>query len=110
MNESKRVRIARALDEIEKMVRDCGSRLFDQAMNSEHLQNELKVNVYEAIKKIADKHDVGFSEVKDEAMRMLSEEFNATLRGIACDVRYVKPYIVDGEYVGVQVKYDICLR
>lgn len=100
---SERVRMARALDAVEKVVNNCCDMAAEHMMKASHMQNEMAYDVLGAVADAAERYGVDQDELAREAMRMLHDELMNTLWPI-CNVRYVKPYKRDGMTVGMMAK------
>ena len=105
--ESKRIRTAKALDELEKVVLKCCKIGTGHYRDATTIQNEDKFNIIGAIMDAADSYSVDVDDLKGETLRMLRNELSETYYGLRCEVRYVKPLMEDGECVGMSVKYYV---
>jgi len=101
---SERVRMAMALDSVEEYVMMAGRDAVEHAESALHVQNELTYTFGMSIDYMARVYGVDASELRKQAMRMLHDEIRRALCGV-CDVRYVKPYVVDGEEAGITAKF-----
>ena len=102
-NMSERVRKARALDAIEKVVDRCCNMAVESVNDSNCLQLELAYDIFGAVEDAAQLYSVEFDWLTKEALCMLRNELNMVLRPM-CEVRYVKPCQKDGKTVGMQAK------
>lgn len=109
MNESKRVRVARALDAIEEVVRKCGEHLFHHAATTTHYMNASSFCIDGVVREAAREYGVHYDELKPEALRMLHEELAVTLDGLRVMEHRVEPYVKDGTCVGMKATFYIDL-
>lgn len=100
---SERVRQARALDAIERIVDKCCEMAVKSVRESKHIQNELTYVIFGAVNEAAVIYDVEIDWLARESMRMLHDKLQRFLRPLG-EVRYVKPYKDDERVVGMQAK------
>lgn len=100
---SERVRTAYALDAIEKVVDRCCESAMDFLENSNHMTAIWKCNMRGAIVDASALYSIDHDVLEKEAWQMLRNELNSRLRPMY-EVKYVKPYIKDGDTVGMEVK------
>lgn len=100
---SERVMRARALDSVERVVDRCCSMAVASAQDDGCIQLELKYDISGAVEDAAEIYGVDRDWLSREAMGMLRNGLNRVLRPV-CEVRYVKPYQMDGETVGMEAK------
>ena len=100
---SERVRMARALDAIEKVVDRCCEMAVEEVVENRHLQYDLTYDIAGAVKDAAEFYSVDADEVAREAWKMLRNGLNNALRPI-CEIKYIKPHQKDGATAGMTVK------
>ena len=100
---SYRVRMAHALDAIEKVVNRCLDSAVDAVENADCFQYELKYDIVGAVREASELYCVDFTALKREALAMLRDGLQRNLRPL-CEVRYVKSYEKDGELVGMMAR------
>lgn len=102
--ESKRVRTARALDEIEGVVNQCCEMAREEAEKKAHVQNTMAFDILGEVDEIAEWFGVDFDELKSEAIGMLRNGLHVTLDGLVLEKK-VEPYMVDSVCHGMKVKF-----
>lgn len=100
---SERVRKARALDSIERYVQRCCDAAVETVRNSEHFQVIIACDVFDIVTETSELYGVDFDSLERESMRMLHDSLQRSLRPL-CEVRYVKPFEMDGRTVGMTAK------
>ena len=101
---SERVRIAMALDAIEKVTERCCEMAATKAREASHVQTDLAFDIIGAIYEAAVIYGVDHGTLEREAWKMLRNGLNRSLRPI-CEVMYVKPHEVGGKTVGMAVRF-----
>ena len=103
--ESKRMRTARALDEIEEALRrHVFDRLRDNANRTNHIQNELRVDIRQSVDEVAREYDLECRDIFGEASAMLINMMKDALDGY-CDDYKIEPYLVNDRLVGQKVRF-----
>ena len=100
---SKRVRTAMALDAIEEVVEMCCDSAAKNVMESTHLQNDVSLDISDAVMDAAVIFGVDVNDLRREALKMLSNGLNLKLRPL-CELRYVRPYETDKGVVGMTAR------
>lgn len=113
--ESRRVRTARALDEIEECIGKLGDYAIAQTVNPEHVCNELRFDVRGMLDDAARKYDLRAWDLKAETLQLLKsaleEAMRTAKRADAVWEWEVTPFMADTacsfECAGMKVKYSI---
>lgn len=107
--ESKRVRTARALDEIEECIWKLCGYARKQTECATHWKNELLFDMTGMLEDAARKYEIGVWDLKHDALQMLKEGLKTTLNAVqaedGCYGSDVYPYMKDGECVGMTARF-----
>ena len=107
--QTRRVRHALALDEIEEIARKCGFYAQGKVADAKHYANEMRFCIAPYVRDIAAEYDLGYADLMADALAMLHEELHKTFHGLRCQVQYIKPYIEDGDCAGMSARFYIDL-
>lgn len=103
--ESKRVRTARALDEIEAKARECGQIVRDSLHETTHYMNRMMFDSAAFVRETAERHEIEWEEIAPDALAMLREELVHCLDGERVLERKVEPYMSSSKCIGMKITF-----
>ena len=104
--DSKRVRIARALDAIDELVvKQCADSVRETIDTSEHAQVTQQFVIVGAVEDAARKQDVGFASLWPATCEMMRDALSEAMGGVRNGREYIRAYSEDGRVVGFEVNY-----
>jgi hypothetical protein len=110
MEESKRLRTAKALDEFEGLFNEqVGLPLRKEVRAASHVQNVLAVSIRKTVEQIADEYGLEFDTIWVECMALARERMEKAVDGL-CDTYRSEPLIENGKAVGQKITYYMDIR